>query len=94
MQRQTNRHTGPTPQPPNDVLLAYSTKEGDVAYEFETGGCWMQLLAEELCKSNDQVNVVLTDVNKKMKEINNGWQEPQISNNTVNIVLNPARAPG
>ena len=86
----TVKATGPTPQPPNDVLLAYSTKEGDVAYEFDDGGCWMQILAKELRESHEPVNVVLTNVNKKMKEINKGWQEPQTSNTTVDIVLNPA----
>jgi hypothetical protein len=82
--------TGPTCQPPNNVLLAYSTKQGNVAYEMKTGSCWMQLLAKELRVSHEPVNVVLTNVNKM---VDNKWQEPAILNNVVDIILNPAPKP-
>jgi len=50
------------------ILIAYSTTENHKAYECNNGGFWIQLLAQEICTSNESILTVLTRVNKKLNE--------------------------
>ena len=73
---------------PDNFLVAYSTRYGQMATESEESGTWMQTLAAELKTSSKSVQSVIVDVNKAVANSQQGAQQgPQLINTTVDICL-------
>ena len=67
-----------------NILIAYSTLPNHQAYEDQSGGVWMRLLAEAIQTQNDDITLVLSNVSNKLAERFKSeksnfpvWQTPQ-----------------
>ena len=78
------------PEPPSNVLAAFSTTQDYQAFGGSDGSIWLQTLATVLESSRKSIGDTIAGANKIIRRKYGKWQDPQIRLTTVNIVLSDA----